>query len=91
MNNDFVLLPTPVVIVLLIVWVLVFGGFCVVQLLLQKEAEKNKELRERNRRLRSELSLTQQELNIRGYRLPVLDKEEGPQTAYHLPEVERNG
>ena len=66
--NDFVLLPTAVVIVLLIVWFLVICGFCIVQLLLQREADRNKELRERNRRLRAELSLTKQELNARGYR-----------------------
>lgn len=88
--NDFVLLPTPVVIVLIAVWILVICGFCIVQLLLQREADKNKELRERNRRLRSELSLTQQELNVRGYHLPEFDSEKGPKTAYHLPEVEKN-
>jgi len=68
--NDYVLLTTPVAIVLLIVLVLLVCGFCTVQLLLQNEVDKNKRLKHRNSQLREKLSLTQQELNSRGYHLP---------------------
>lgn len=68
--NDYVILTTPVAIVLLIVLVLLVCGFCTVQLLLQNEVNKNKRLAHRNSQLREKLSLTQQELNSRGYHLP---------------------
>lgn len=68
--NDYVILTTPVAIVLLIVLVLSVCAFCVVQLLLQNEVDKNRRLAHRNSQLREKLSLTQQELNSKGYHLP---------------------
>ncbi len=68
--NDYVLLTTPVAIVILLLLVLFVVGFCIVQLLLQNEVDKNRRLKDRNIQLREKLSLTQQELNSRGYHLP---------------------
>lgn len=68
--KDYIL-ASPVVAAVLIVVLILFGvGFCVTQLLLQAEHERNKRLRDRNIFLRERLSETQQELARRGYSLP---------------------
>ena len=69
--KDYILITSPVVAVVIIISLILFVvGFCVTQLLLQAECEKNKRLRDRNIFLRERLSETQQELARRGYSLP---------------------